>query len=294
MLYTALGAGSVAAAILLAQPLRRRLSPNRLTTVTSAYLALALTGLAFSRHLPAAIGATALTGVGWTLAASELWVAGQRAMPSWARGRVSSVHLTFAQGGVALGGILWGTLASVLSVHAALLTAAACFVLSLPLARWLSIDFTAQLTIEPAPLSTILHRDLHEPALTDGPIVIMVEFRVPLERQSRFLQLMRALRPVILRNGASSFRLDRDLADPELIRLETRNSSWAEHLLQHERMTRDEAELWDAAQELHVGPRPAPTRHFLSLREPLYTGDAASPQELAPPSARQADETANA
>lgn len=34
LLYSALGAGSVAAALFPAQPLRRRLSPNRLTTLT--------------------------------------------------------------------------------------------------------------------------------------------------------------------------------------------------------------------------------------------------------------------
>ncbi|MBV9488611.1 MAG: MFS transporter [Verrucomicrobia bacterium] len=283
MLYTALGTGSVAAAVFLAQPLRNRLTPNRLTTVTGAFLALTLACLALSPNLAAALGATALTGVGWTLAASELWVAGQRAMPSWARGRVSSVHLTFAQGGVALGGLLWGCLAHAFGVQSALLSAAGMFLITLPLARWLSIDFTAQLTLEPAPLSTILHRNLHEPALTEGPVVVTVEFRVPLEHQPRFLQLMHALRPIILRNGAFSFRLDRDLGDPELIRLETMNSSWAEHLLQHERMTRDEHELWEAAQAVHTGPHPAPTRHFLSLREPLFGGDSNQPQELAPP-----------
>jgi hypothetical protein len=137
-------------------------------------------------------------------------------------------------------------------------------------------------------MSTALHRELHEPALPEGPVVVTVEFRVPLERQARFLQLMQALRPILLRNGAFSFRLDRDLGDPELIRLETMNSSWAEHLLQHERMTRDEMDLWEAIQALHVGPRPAPTRHFLSLREPFYSGGAIPPQALAPPLAGQA------
>ena len=294
LLYSALGAGSLAAALLLAQPLRRRLSPNGLTTLTGACLALGLTGFALSPGLPAALGATALTGAGWALAGSELWVAGQRAMPSWARGRVSSVHLTFAQGGVALGGLLWGTLAEGLGVQAALLIAAGLFVLSWPLARWLSIDFTAQLKLEPAPMPTILHRALHEPALTDGPIVVTMEFRVPLARQARFLQLMRALRPVILRKGTSSVRLDRDLGDPELIRLETQDSTWAEHLLQHERLTQDDTALWEAAQALHVGPHPVPTRHFLSLREPLFTGNSPSPQDLASPLARETDETASA
>ena len=58
--------------------------------------------------------------------------------------------------------------------------------------------------------------------------------------------------------------------------------TWAEHLLPHERLTQGDMALWKAVQGLHLGPHPVPTRHFLSLREPLFTGDATSQQELAP------------
>jgi hypothetical protein len=51
---------------------------------------------------------TALAGISWTVSASELWIAGQRAMPDWARGRMNAVHLMASQGGVAVGGICWG------------------------------------------------------------------------------------------------------------------------------------------------------------------------------------------
>jgi Transmembrane secretion effector len=51
---------------------------------------------------------TALAGISWTVKASELWIAGQQAMPDWARGRMKAVNLMASQGGVALGGVLWG------------------------------------------------------------------------------------------------------------------------------------------------------------------------------------------
>jgi hypothetical protein len=54
----------------------------------------------------------ALAGVGWTLSASELWVAAQRAMPNWPRGRMNASVIMFSQGAMALGGVIWGSAAA--------------------------------------------------------------------------------------------------------------------------------------------------------------------------------------
>jgi hypothetical protein len=50
----------------------------------------------------------ALAGMGWTLSASELSVASQRAMPDWARGRMNATIVMVAQAATALGGVIWG------------------------------------------------------------------------------------------------------------------------------------------------------------------------------------------
>src|SRR6202162_609428 len=81
-------------------------------------------------------------GIAWTLAASELWVAAQRSMPEWARGRLNAVYMMSSQGGMALGAIGWGTLVTVTNVNTTLFAAALIlFPLSL-LLRPLSINFT--------------------------------------------------------------------------------------------------------------------------------------------------------
>jgi Transmembrane secretion effector len=54
----------------------------------------------------------ALGGMGWTLSASELWVASQRAMPDWARGRMNATMVMAAQAATALGGVIWGLAAN--------------------------------------------------------------------------------------------------------------------------------------------------------------------------------------
>jgi predicted MFS family arabinose efflux permease len=72
----------------------------------------------------------ALAGVGWTLSASELWVAAQRAMPSWARGRMNATIIMVSQGAMALGGVIWGCAATKAGASYTLLGAAILFLVA--------------------------------------------------------------------------------------------------------------------------------------------------------------------
>jgi hypothetical protein len=87
----------------------------------------------------------AFAGVGWTMSASELWVAAQRAMPSWARGRMNATVIMISQGAMAVGGVIWGSAASIAGASYTLLGAAVLFLTTLLLARRLSIDFARNL-----------------------------------------------------------------------------------------------------------------------------------------------------
>jgi hypothetical protein len=59
--------------------------------------------MALLRQTEAFFVVAALAGVGWTMSASELWVAAQRAMPSWARGRMNATVMMISQGDSAWG-----------------------------------------------------------------------------------------------------------------------------------------------------------------------------------------------
>jgi CBS-domain-containing membrane protein len=89
----------------------------------------------------------ALAGVGWTLSASELWVAAQRAMPSWALGRMNATVIMVSQGAMALGGVIWGSAAAIAGANYTLLGAAILFITSLLLARRFSINFAGNLEV---------------------------------------------------------------------------------------------------------------------------------------------------
>ena len=85
LLFTSMGAGSVVGAVFIIPRLRTRLSPDRLTLSANLLLVLAYVSMALVRQTELFFAVAALAGVGWTIAASELWVAAQRAMLSWAR-----------------------------------------------------------------------------------------------------------------------------------------------------------------------------------------------------------------
>ena len=90
-----------------------------------------------------------LAGVGWTLGASELWVAGQRAIPTWARGRMSAIVIMVSQGAIALGAVVWGYCGQAAGVSVALVVAAIALSFSLSLVAQLSIDCTTSLSFDP-------------------------------------------------------------------------------------------------------------------------------------------------
>jgi hypothetical protein len=144
-LFTSMGAGSVVGAVFIIPWLRDRLSPDCLTLLANLLLVLVYVFMAFVRQTEVFFVVAALAGVGWTLSASELWVAAQRAMPSWARGRMNATVIMISQGAMALGGVIWGSAASIAGAGYTLLGAAVLFLGSMLLARRLSINFAGNL-----------------------------------------------------------------------------------------------------------------------------------------------------
>ena len=101
--------------------------------------------MALVRQTEVFLVVAALAGVGWTMSASELWVAAQRAIPSWARGRMNATVIMISQGAMALGGVIWGSAGAIAGASYTLLGVAVLFLTSLLLARRLSINFAENL-----------------------------------------------------------------------------------------------------------------------------------------------------
>jgi MFS family permease len=270
LLFTSQGIGSVAGAVVIIPWLRARYSSNLLIVLANLLVAIVYVLMAFVRQPIVFFVVAAMAGVGWTLSASELWVAAQRAMPSWVRGRMSATVMMVSQGAMAIGGVIWGSAVTTAGPAYSLLAAAALLLVSLVLAGPLSIDFTGSLDLDPAPVTAASYKLIYTPKPNDGPVSICVEFQVDRVQAAEFVNIMREVRLVHLRNGAYRWQLHEDLTSPNTYRLEMTVGSWKEHLLQFERMTKFDKDLLERAWSFHTGETLPGERVYLSLNKDLH------------------------
>jgi MFS family permease len=273
-LFTSMAVGSVISGAFIIPWARARYSPQHITTAANLMLLLNCCLMVLVHRPFVFLLVAALGGMGWTISASELWVASQRAMPDWARGRMNATMVMVAQGATALGGVIWGLAAHHLGVVPTFFGAAAVGILIMTLVRivpglQLSIDFTKSLSFESVPISTGTHMvdPSRLPAPKDGPVSITSEFKVDAARRHECIELMRDARLIFLRNGAYRWHLYEDLQHPNKFRMEVVVPSWKEHVLQRDRMTKNEQEVIDNLRALRTDPNPPEEWISLSIEK---------------------------
>ena len=260
-LFTAMGLGSVIGAVFIIPMARARLSPNKLTIYANLLLVIAVSLMAFVHQPYLFLLIAAIGGAGWTLSSSELWIAGQRAMPDWARGRMNATIIMLSQAATALGGAIWGAAAAAAGVVPTFMVAGGLAILVIAvvhvvLQKRLSIDFTAGMNLEPAAV-TIFSHDLdpmHLSQAKDRPVSITTEFQVDAMGRSQFIELTREVRLIYLRNGAFQWHLYEDLNRSSRFEMEVVMPSWSKYLKHRELITKDEKEVMDRLDGLRVEP----------------------------------------
>ena len=256
-----MGLGAVLGAILLPR-LRERISANRLTIAATLLFALVMVALSRAASFTLACIVMAAAGVAWIAMMSSLNGAAQTATPAWVKARALAVYLVVFQGSMAAGAALWGTLAARTDIPTALLTAAAGQVAALLLAARFSLGGArldlAQSLHWPAPVTE------HEPEPDRGPVMITVEYRIDPARTAEFVRAMQPLRRIRRRDGALSWGLYEDAAQPGVMLENFIVESWLEHLRQHERITNADVGDQDAVRAFHIGPEPPVVRHLIS------------------------------
>jgi MFS family permease len=271
ILFSSMGAGSVFGAIFVVPWVRAHLSSNTVIVVANLVIAAVYLLMAFVRDQTIFMIVAAAAGIGWTMSASELWVAAQRAMPSWSRGRMNATIIMVSQGAMALGGVVWGTAAATLGVYPTLIGGAVLLPISLILAIPLSINFTGDLEFDPASVTSFSHKLIQLPQPQDGPVAITYEFEVDRVREDEFMELMRQVRLIHLRNGAFSWRLHEDLTRFNIFRIEMMVPSWTQHVLQRDRMTKAEKNIIEQAKNLHIGEGRVQERIYLCVNKELVS-----------------------
>ena len=218
-----------------------------------------------------ALPAMVLIGMAWISVANSLTVAAQVAMPDWVRARGMSIYQMALMGGAAAGSLLWGQVAAWLDVKGAVI-AAACFGVGvLFFTRRLSVEGGADIDFSP-----VSARSAPEPSqdigAEEGPVMVTLEYQIDPARSAEFAEVMQRTRRARLRQGALSWGLFRDVAEPGRYVEYFVDENWVEHQRRLERFTAFDAELREQRMAFHLGPDLPVLRRYVAADLASSTG----------------------
>lgn len=262
VLLGAVGAGAIGGAILLPK-LRARLSSDALLLVSVAGTASVMLLLSLAPPQWLAVIILLVLGAAWITALTTLNGVAQSILPNWVRGRALAIYLTVFNGAMAAGSLGWGFVAEAIGVPQTLVVSAIALVVAGLVMHRVKLPLgEADLVPSnhwPEPL-------IATPVAHDrGPVMILIEYRVDKANRSAFLHLLNRLSRERQRDGAYSWGVTEDAANPELIVEWFFVESWAEHMRQHARVSNTDADIQSQLLQYHRGPERPVVRHFLGL-----------------------------
>lgn len=266
LLFACFGTGAVAAAFTLAQHLRRW--PLN-TVVNAGYLLWAAATL-----LVAATGTVALAVVGacgagaaWVSVFASLSAGTQSSAPAWVRARALAMILVAMQASLALGSALWGWLALLTGTRITLAVSAVAMMVALGLNRRVRVALGQEAHL----ITGVQLPELAvavQPLPDDGPVLIQFEYRIDPDKRDAFLRAMPSIGPTRRRNGASAWRLYRDLEDEERFVERFVITSWAEYVRLRARLTMADQELQERVSRLQRAGVPIRISRLIAVRLP--------------------------
>ncbi|MGE8320487.1 MAG: MFS transporter [Comamonas sp.] len=265
ILLGAVGVGAIGGAVVMPR-LRARLDADGLLLLAALLTAAVMAFLSWAPPQWAAVAALLVLGMAWITALTTLNGVAQAILPNWVRGRSLAVYLTVFNGAMTVGSLSWGAVAQWTSVPAALLIGAAGLVLVGLVAHRIKLP-TGDADLVPSnhwpePLTAA-------PVEHDrGPVLIQIEYRIAPESRADFLKALARLSSERRRDGAYAWGVAEDSSDPGLMLEWFQVESWAEHLRQHQRVSKADADVQDEVLRYHQGGQRPVVRHFLAFNHP--------------------------
>ena len=234
------GVGAVFGALIM-QPACARWSTEVIVSSGVVILGTAIAMISGFHRLSTLAPVMLIGGAAWVLFVSLINTLVQNLAPEWVRARVLAVFILVFQGSFALGSAVWGAVAQREGVGIALASAGIGTIATTVLVLF------AKLPDAPTDLSPWNHWRMpvvvREDAFEQGPVLVTIEYSVIPERTAEFVEAIHQYARIRRRDGAYSWGVFRDteVADRYLEIMLVH--SWAEHLRQHERLTRADTEL---------------------------------------------------
>jgi predicted MFS family arabinose efflux permease len=264
VLLGAFGAGAIAGAVVM-QRARSRWSSETVVSFAIALLGVMTAAMPRFRTLAGLALVMFVSGGAWLTFISLANAFVQTVAPDWVRARVLAIFMLITQGGLAAGSVVWGIIGSRESVDAALVWAGLATVAAT------SLGFVARLPDRVVDLSPWNHwrmpaiLESAAPGLEDGPVLVTLEYDVDPSQVNAFLKEMQRYGRVRRRSGASRWGIFRDVERPHVYLESFVVTSWAEHLRQHERVTKADTAL---EQEIRRRARGEPIVRHLIYAQP--------------------------
>jgi MFS family permease len=262
ILLGAVGLGAIGGAVVMPK-LRAYLSADGLLLAAAGVTAAVMAFLAFAPPSWAAVAALLALGAAWISALTTLNGVAQSILPNWVRGRSLAVYLTVFNGAMTAGSLGWGAVAELIGVPSTLLAGAGALALVGLVAHRVKLERgDADLVPSkhwPEPLTV-------EPVDHDrGPVLILIEYRINPGDRATFVAAITRLSAERRRDGGYAWGITEDAADPGLMLEWFQVESWAEHLRQHRRVSKADADVQEEVRRLHQGPQPPVVRHLLAI-----------------------------
>ncbi len=252
LLLGCFGLGAVLGAVLM-QRARARWSAEVVVSGGVVIFGLGTIAAGILHRLPALGASLIISGAAWIVFISLFNVLVLNLAPDWVRARVLAVSMLVFQGAMAGGSAAWGALAGRIGIHPALLWAGAGIIATAGLGLFFKLpDATADLTPW-ARWRTPNLLDQNSSLADAGPILVTVEYEVDPQKEENFLEAMHKYERIRRRDGAFEWGIFRDLENPSHYLETFLVDSWAEHLRQHERLTRADSQVEERVQSLVRG-----------------------------------------
>ncbi|OQW55862.1 MAG: MFS transporter [Proteobacteria bacterium SG_bin9] len=261
LILGAFGVGAVIGALNIGI-VRKNFSSEAAIRGCALVMGLAIIAIASSKMIVITAAALVVAGAAWMLAVTLFNIGVQFSAPRWVAGRALATFQASISGGVAIGSWVWGHVADVAGVREALLFSAIMLLVSPAIGLWLRMPAVAGRNDES---TDVLADPEVKLALTarSGPVVVEVEYRVPMDKAREFHTLMQQVQLTRQRNGAYGWSIARDIADPELWTERYHCPTWLDYLRQRSRSTQSERALHLQAVAFHSGIEPVRVRRML-------------------------------
>ncbi len=189
----------------------------------------------------------------------------QTSVPLWVRARALAMHTLCALGSFAICSAFWGALSDITSLSFALSVAALCMAAGLLLARPFPLRMGAGRRGDAGDaLGRLFVAD--EPDPEDGPVAVEFGYRIRADDAKAFLDTLSRLRAPRRRDGATLWRVYRDLSDPSRYVERFIVTSWADYLHQRSRATLADQELEQRARSFLLPGETVSVMHFIAER----------------------------